>query len=319
MNYIGTDVPSFFKELKTLEEFDLHAAVDGLEEVELKADIFDQELFESKLRRLAYGYKARYGDLLQYDVEEEIERFKGYRTELAKYAIDGLSFMHSAQTSGMNIIIEGANAVMLDLSMGSYPYVTSSNTTISGIIAGLNLNPKNITETIGVVKAYTTRVGAGAFKTEDLGQLTIFATELVKRSKSRGENGEPRQVEDVAVADLVVVKHGHMVNYYTALNLTKLDVLDSFETIKIAIAYKDKNTGQNQELESYPADHNVLDTAEVVYHEMPGWKKPTTKARTFYDLPKAARDYVQYIEDFVGVKVKWIGTGPDRDDMITRA
>ncbi|CAG9992660.1 unnamed protein product [Clonostachys byssicola] len=211
---------------------------------------------------------------------------------------------------------------MLDLSMGSYPYVTSSNTTISGIIAGLNLNPKNITETIGVVKAYTTRVGAGAFKTEDLGQigrLTIFVTELAKRSKSKGENGERRQVEDVVVADLVVVKHGHMVNYYTALNLTKLDVLDSFETIKIAIAYKDKNTGQNQELESYPADHNVLDTAEVVYHEMPGWKKPTTKARTFYDLPKAARDYVQYIEDFVGVKVKWIGTGPDRDDMITRA
>ncbi|VUC34689.1 unnamed protein product [Clonostachys rosea] len=328
--------PSFFKELKTLDEFDLHAAVDGLEEVELKAncdvngpsysdqrsgiriaDIFDQELFESKLRRLAYGYKARYGDLLQYDVEEEIERFKGYRTELAKYAIDGLSFMHSAQTSGMNIIIEGANAVMLDLSMGSYPYVTSSNTTIAGIIAGLNLNPKNITETIGVVKAYTTRVGAGAFKTEDLGQLTIVVTELVKRSKSRAENGERQQVEDVAVADLVVVKHGHMVNYYTALNLTKLDVLDSFETIKIAIAYKDKNTGQ--ELESYPADHNVLDTAEVVYHEMPGWKKPTTSARTFYDLPKAARDYVQYIEDFVGVKIKWIGTGPDREDMITRA
>uniref|UniRef100_A0A8H7NF32 Adenylosuccinate synthetase n=1 Tax=Bionectria ochroleuca TaxID=29856 RepID=A0A8H7NF32_BIOOC len=359
MNYIGTDVsfhvPSFFKELKTLEEkglpnvydrilvsdrahvnFDLHAAVDGLEEVELKerkigttgrgiislpllklpgiriADIFDQELFESKLRRLAYGYKARYGDLLQYDVEEEIERFKGYRTELAKYAIDGLSFMHSAQTSGMNIIIEGANAVMLDLSMGSYPYVTSSNTTISGIIAGLNLNPKNITETIGVVKAYTTRVGAGAFKTEDLGQV---GETLQEQGREWGTSTGRRR--RCGWLDLVVVKHGHMVNYYTALNLTKLDVLDSFETIKIAIAYKDKNTGQ--ELESYPADHNVLDTAEVVYHEMPGWQKPTTKARTFYDLPKAARDYVQYIEDFIGVKVKWIGTGPDRDDMITRA
>uniref|UniRef100_A0A0B7K074 Adenylosuccinate synthetase n=1 Tax=Bionectria ochroleuca TaxID=29856 RepID=A0A0B7K074_BIOOC len=363
MNYIGTDVsfhvPSFFKELKTLEEkglpnvydrilvsdrahvnFDLHAAVDGLEEVELKvncdvngpsystkaarsgiriADIFDQELFESKLRRLAYGYKARYGDLLQYDVEEEIERFKGYRTELAKYAIDGLSFMHSAQTSGMNIIIEGANAVMLDLSMGSYPYVTSSNTTISGIIAGLNLNPKNITETIGVVKAYTTRVGAGAFKTEDLGQV---GETLQEQGREWGTSTGRRRrcgcwLLLTNFIDLVVVKHGHMVNYYTALNLTKLDVLDSFETIKIAIAYKDKNTGQ--ELESYPADHNVLDTAEVVYHEMPGWQKPTTKARTFYDLPKAARDYVQYIEDFIGVKVKWIGTGPDRDDMITRA
>ncbi|KAI1843346.1 hypothetical protein JX266_010520 [Neoarthrinium moseri] len=355
MNFIGSDVtfhvPSFFSELKQLDEkglpnvydrilvsdrvhinFDLHAAVDGLEEVELGAnfllngpsystkaarsgvrlaDVFDQELFEAKLRRLAHGYKARYGDLLKYDVEEEIERFRGYRSELAKYAIDGLSFMHSAQTSNMNVIIEGANAVMLDLSMGSYPYVTSSNTTISGIIAGLTLNPKNITETIGVVKAYTTRVGAGAFKTEDLEE---YWSE--RNSRRLAGNGEHPQAEDVAAADLVVVKHGHMVNYYTALNLTKLDVLDSFETVKIAIAYKDKSTGK--ELDSYPADHNILDNAEVVYHEMPGWNKPTTNARTYYDLPKQARDYVEYIENFIGVKVKWIGTGPDREAMIVR-
>ncbi|KHN94579.1 Adenylosuccinate synthetase [Metarhizium album ARSEF 1941] len=366
-NFIGSDVsfhvPSFFSELKQLDEkglsdvysrifvsdrahinFDLHAAVDGLEEIELGAqdrhhwprdykstlfmplttqanftvngpsystkaarsgirlaDVFDQELFEAKLRRLAYGYKARYGDLLKYDVDEEIKRFRGYRTELAKYAIDGLSFMHSAQTSDMNMIIEGANvralisqeAVMLDISMGSYPYVTSSNTTISGIIAGLTLNPKNITETIGVVKAWSER-----------------------SSRRLAANGEHPQAEDVAVADLVVVKHGHMINYYTSLNLTKLDVLDSFETIKVAIAYKDKSTGK--ELDCYPADHNTLDNAEVVYHEMPGWKKPTTSARTYYDLPKQARDYVEYIEKFVGVKIKWIGTGPDREDMITR-
>ncbi|KAL6697530.1 P-loop containing nucleoside triphosphate hydrolase protein [Trichoderma pleuroticola] len=344
MNFIGSDVPSFFSELKQLEEkglpnvydrilvsdrvhinFDLHAAVDGLEEIELGAnitvngpsysrsgirlaDVFDQELFESKLRRLAHGYKARYGDLLKYDVEEEIERFRGYRAELAKYAVDGLSFMYSA------------SAVMLDLSMGSYPYVTSSNTAISGIIAGLTLNPKNITETIGVVKALdaddldTTRVGAGAFKTEDLeeycypittqlwnrSRLTRCATGLEQNSKRWAENGERPQAENVAVADLVVVKHGHMVNYYTALNLTKLDVLDSFETIKIAIAYKDKRTGQ--ELDYYPADHNILDDAEVVYHEMPGWNKPTTNARTYDELPKQAQDYIEYIEKFIGVK-----------------
>ncbi|KAL7783480.1 Adenylosuccinate synthetase [Trichoderma afarasin] len=355
MNFIGSDVPSFFSELKQLEEkglpnvydrilvsdrvhinFDLHAAVDGLEEIELGerkigttgrgiitnitvngpsysrsgirlADVFDQELFESKLRRLAHGYKARYGDLLKYDVEEEIERFRGYRTELAKYAIDGLSFMYSAQTSNMNIIIEGANAVMLDLSMGSYPYVTSSNTAISGIIAGLTLNPKAITETIGVVKAYTTRVGAGAFKTEDLEEV---GTKLQEVGREWGTStGRKRRY-------LVVVKHGHMVNYYTALNLTKLDVLDSFETIKIAIAYKDKSTGQ--ELDYYPADHNILDNAEVVYHEMPGWNKPTTNARAYDELPKEARDYIEYIEKFIGVKVKWIGTGPDREAMITR-
>ncbi|UKZ51303.1 hypothetical protein TrVGV298_005061 [Trichoderma virens] len=378
MNFIGSDVvfhvPSFFSELKQLDEkglpnvydrilvsdrvhinFDLHAAVDGLEEIELGAnftvngpsystkaarsgirlaDMFDQELFEAKLRRLAHGYKARYGDLLKYDVEEEIERFRGYRTELAKYAVDGLTFMYSAQTSNSNIIIEGANvralnsrqfalvtsyhvnrrsvygwslgvhgqvvylswyqqAVMLDISMGSYPYVTSSNTTISGIIAGLNLNPKGITETIGVVKAW-----------------------LERNSRRLAENGEHPPAEDVAVADLVVVKHGHMINYYTALNLTKLDVLDTFETIKIAIAYKDKSTGK--ELDFYPADHNILDNAEVVYHEMPGWKKSTINARTYSDLPKEAQDYVEYIEKFVGVKVKWIGTGPDREAMIAR-
>ncbi|QYT04439.1 Adenylosuccinate synthetase [Trichoderma simmonsii] len=360
MNFIGSDVvfhvPSFFSELKQLEEkglpnvydrilvsdrvhinFDLHAAVDGLEEIELGerkigttgrgigpsystkaarsgirlADVFDQELFESKLRRLAHGYKARYGDLLKYDVEEEIERFRGYRTELAKYAIDGLSFMYSAQTSNMNIIIEGANAVMLDLSMGSYPYVTSSNTAISGIIAGLTLNPKAITETIGVVKAYTTRVGAGAFKTEDIEEV---GTKLQEVGREWGTStGRKRRC---GWLDLVVVKHGHMVNYYTALNLTKLDVLDSFETIKIAIAYKDKSTGQ--ELDYYPADHNILDNAEVVYHEMPGWNKPTTNARTYADLPKEAQDYIEYIEKFIGVKVKWIGTGPDREAMITR-
>ncbi|KAI1188764.1 Adenylosuccinate synthetase [Nemania serpens] len=345
MNFIGSDVPSFFSELKQLDEkglpnvydrilvsdrvhinFDLHAAVDGLEEIELGerkigttgrgiiirlADVFDQELFETKLRRLAHGYKARYGDLLKYDVEEEIERFRGYRTELAKYAIDGLSFMYSAQTSNMNVIIEGANAVMLDVSMGSYPYVTSSNTTISGIIAGLTLNPKNITETIGVVKAYTTRVGAGAFKTEDLGEV---GTKLQEVGREWGTSTGRRR--RCGWLDLVVVKHGHMINYYTSLNLTKLDVLDSFETIKIAIAYKDKSTGK--ELESYPAAHNILDDAEVVYHEMPGWKQSTINAKTYDSLPQQARDYVEYIEKFVGVRIKWIGTGPDREAMITR-
>jgi len=115
--------------------------------------------------------------------------------------------------------------------------------------------------------------------------------------------------------DLVVVKYSNSINYYTSLNLTKLDVLDTFETIKIAIAYK----VNGQELDSYPADLKILEQAEVVYHEMPGWQTPTTNAKTYYDLPKRARDYVEYIEKFVGVKIKYIGTGPDREAMIQRA
>ncbi|RGP80813.1 adenylosuccinate synthetase [Fusarium longipes] len=350
LNFIGSGVvfhvPSFFSEMAALIEKGLpsvedrllvsdrvhiilqqHIAVDGLEEKELggigptysKAaaregvrlvDVFNKELFDSKLRRLEAGYRKRFGDLFEYDVEEEIARFDEYRPKLAKYAVDGVSFMKAAQEDNKNIIVEGANALMLDIKYGSYPFVTSSNTTIGGIIGGLTLNPKNITETIGVVKAYTTRVGQGAFKTEDTGEI---GTKLQEIGREWGTSTGRRR--RCGWLDLVVVRYSASINYYSALNLTKLDVLDTFETIKIAIAYK----VDGEELDHYPADLDLLERAEVVYHEMPGWQKPTTGAKTYYDLPKQAREYIEYIEKFVGVKVKWIGTGPDREAMIMRA
>lgn len=349
-------IPSFFKELEELErkglsnvhdrifisdrvhiDLDLHVAVDGLEELELGdrkvgttgrgigpcystkaarsgirlAEVFNEQVFEQKLRRLASGFKKRYGDLLKYDVEEELARFKGYRPKLAKYTVDAIAFMKQAQEKNMKILCEGANALMLDLDWGSYPYVTSSSTGIGGMVTGLALDIRKIGEVIGVVKAYTTRVGSGAFKTEDLGEI---GNELQQRGREWGTStGRTRRC---GWLDLVVVKYTTDVNHYTALNLTKLDVLDTFRTIKIAIAYKDPETGE--ELESYPASLDILDRAEVVYHEMPGWNTPTTNAKTFEDLPKEAQDYILYIEKFVGVKIKWIGTGPDRDAMITR-
>ncbi|KAL9569635.1 hypothetical protein ACKAV7_006265 [Fusarium commune] len=359
MNFIGSGVvfhvPSFFSELKELEKnltavhdrilvsdrvnvlLDLHIAVDGLEEEELgdaaigttrrgigpcyqtsrartgikMTDVFHPEVFEQKLRRLADGFQKRFGELLEYDIEAELARFDEYRQTLSKYVVDGVAFMRSAQESNMKIVIEGANALMLDVDYGSYPFVTSSSTTLAGIIGGLALNPKNITETVGVVKAYTTRVGAGAFKTEDTEEI---GTKLQEIGREWGTSTGRRR--RCGWLDLVVVKYSNSINYYDSLNLTKLDVLDTFETIKIAIAYKI----DGEELDSYPADLDILNRAEVVYHEMPGWQKPTTNARTYYDLPRAARDYVeQYIEKFVGVKIKYIGTGPDREAMIQRA
>lgn len=247
-------------------------------------DVFNPELFEEKCRKLADGYRKRFGDLFEYDIEEELTRFKEYRPMLEKYAVDGVTFMQSAQEKNMNIIVEGANALMLDVNYGSYPFVTSSNTTLGGIITGLTLNPKNITETIGVVKAYTTRVGQGAFKTEDLEEV---GTKLQEVGREWGTSTGRRR--RCGWLDLVVVKYSASINYYSALNLTKLDVLDDFDTIKVAIAYK----VDGEELSHYPADLDLLARAEVVYHEMPGWKKPTTNARTFYDLPKQARDYVE--------------------------
>ncbi|RKK68492.1 Adenylosuccinate synthetase [Fusarium oxysporum] len=323
---------------------DLHIAVDGLEEEELgdaaigttrrgigpcyqtsrartgikMTDVFHPEVFEQKLRRLADGFQKRFGELLEYDIEAELARFDEYRQTLSKYVVDGVAFMRSAQESNMKIVIEGANALMLDVDYGSYPFVTSSSTTLAGIIGGLALNPKNITETVGVVKAYTTRVGAGAFKTEDTEEI---GTKLQEIGREWGTStGRRRRCgwlgrHNLKTLNLVVVKYSNSINYYDSLNLTKLDVLDTFETIKIAIAYKI----DGEELDSYPADLEILNRAEVVYHEMPGWQKPTTNARTYYDLPRAARDYVEYIEKFVGVKIKYIGTGPDREAMIQRA
>lgn len=191
-------MPSFFKELADIEakgikdardriyvsdrchiNFDLHAAVDGLEEVELGAnavgttkrgigpcysskaarsgirlaEMFNVGVFERKLRQLAAGYKKRYGDLLQYDVEEEIARFKQYRLALADHIVDAVVFMNDAQERQANILVEGSQALMLDIDYGTYPYVTSSNTCLGGLVSGLGLKRRNIKEVIGVVKA----------------------------------------------------------------------------------------------------------------------------------------------------------------------
>ncbi|OTA57461.1 Adenylosuccinate synthetase [Hypoxylon sp. EC38] len=360
MNLIGSavvfHVPSFFKELTDIEakgvkdirnrilvsdrchiNFDLHAAVDGLEEVELGAnavgttkrgigpcystkaarsgvrlaEMFNEEHFERKLRQLAAGYKKRYGDLLKYDVEEEITRFKKYRVELANYVIDAVAFMQDAQERQAKILVEGSQALMLDIDYGTYPYVTSSNTCLGGIVAGLGLKRRNIEEVVGVVKAYTTRVGSGSFPTEDTGDVGSRLQQL------GGEIGvSTGRKRRCGWLDLVVLRYSCAVNDYDSLNLSKLDVLSSFDKIKIAIAYKDPETGE--ELPSFPADHSLLERVEPVYHEMPGWNTGIAQVREWSALPKEARDYVEYIENFVHCKVKWIGTGPDRNDMIYR-
>ncbi|ROT37684.1 adenylosuccinate synthetase [Sodiomyces alkalinus F11] len=328
-------------------DLDLHVAVDGLEEVELGAskigttcrgigpsystkaarsgirlsEVFNAELFEAKIRRLASSFQKRYGDLLKYDVEEEIARFNEYRPKLAKYTVDAVAFIKQAQDKNMKILVEGANALMLDIDYGTYPYVTSSNTGLGGIFTGLAINPTKIDEIIGVVKAYTTRVGGGPFVTEDTEEA---GTKLQEIGREWGvSTGRKRRCGCTSIlyfvsAQMIVmlIIHLQAINHYTALNLTKLDVLDTFPTIKVAVAYKDPDTGE--EIPSFPADLSQLERVEVVYQELPGWNQPTAKIQTFMDLPVQARDYVHFIENFVGVKIKWIGTGPDREDMIYR-
>ncbi|KAF1956750.1 Adenylosuccinate synthetase [Byssothecium circinans] len=357
INLIGSGcvvhVPSFFRELEELAKkglktedrifisdrasvvFDLHQLVDGLEEVELgtgligttkkgigptyssktarnglrMCDLFDEDVFEPSLRRLALGYQKRFGDLLKYNVEDEIAKFKELIPKLSEYVIDEIPLLASAKERNAKILVEGANALMLDVTYGTFPFVTSSDTGLGGGITGLSLGWRSVKESIGVVKAYTTRVGSGPFPTEQL-------NEIGEKLQSVGHEvgvttGRKRRC---GWLDLVVIKHSHAVNDYTAINLTKLDVLDDFDELKVATSYSYEGTP----LDSFPASRSKLAGVEVHYETLPGWKKPTTGAKTFYDLPLQARKYVEFIEKFVGVKVRWIGVGPARDHMISR-
>jgi adenylosuccinate synthase len=316
---------------------DLHQRVDGLEERELSgekigttgkgigptystkmtrsgiriADIFDAALFETKIRRLANGFKKRYGDLLEYDVEPEIEAFKTYREIMAPFVIDQIPFLQSVKDSGANILVEGANAIMLDIDHGTYPYVTSSNTGLGGILTGLTLGWRSLRDVIGVVKAYTTRVGGGPFPTE---QLNPIGEKLQDVGREWGvTTGRKRRT---GWFDAVVVAYSHQVNDYTALNLTKLDVLDDFDELKVAVAYK----YEGETLASFPASLEILEKVEVVYETLPGWKSSTSGATKWEQLPENAQKYIEFIETFLGhgLKIKYIGTGPDREHMIVR-
>ncbi|TGJ78417.1 hypothetical protein E0Z10_g10343 [Xylaria hypoxylon] len=329
---------------------DLYAAVDGLEEVELgerkigttgrgigpsyrtKAarsgirvhEIFDQESFEAKLRKLADGYRKQFTDVLEYDVEDEIQRFREYRPKLAEFCVDAVHLVQNMQNHNAQFLVEGANALMLDIDYGTYPYVTSSNTGLGGVFTGLAVHPKKIDQIIGVVKAYslwakTTHVGEGIFKTEDHGEV---GTKL--QTIGREWDASAGRRRRCGWIDLIVLKYSTAVNHYTCFNLSKLDVLDEFSVVKLAVAYRDPETGEV--LENFPADLGILERCEVVYHELEGWQKPTTHIKTFSnranirkgDLPKQAQAYVQLIEKHCGVPIAWIGTGPNREDMITR-
>ncbi|KAL8278168.1 hypothetical protein RQP46_009341 [Phenoliferia psychrophenolica] len=346
-------VPAFFEELDNLTKkglncegrlllsdrahlvFDFHQIVDGLKEVELggssigttkkgigpayssKASrsglrvhhLFDEELFATKFRTLVEGRFKRYGHF-EYDTEGEIKRYKELAARLKPYVVDGPTFLHRAVADKKRILIEGANALMLDMDFGTYPFVTSSPTGIGGVCTGLGLPPRAIGDVIGVVKAYTTRVGSGPFPTEQLNDVGVHLQEVGQEWGVT--TGRRRRC---GWLDLVVLKYSNLINGYTALNLTKLDILDDLPTLKIATAYHI----DGKPLDSFfPADLEVLAKVEVQYVELPGWKTSIAEITKYEDLPENCRKYVEFIEDFVGVKVGWIGVGPGREAMIVK-
>jgi len=314
--------------------FDFHQIVDGLKEVELggssigttrkgigpaysgKASrsglrvhhLFDHETFAAKFRKLVEGRFKRYGHF-EYDTEGEIQRYKELAERLRPYVIDSVVYIHQAISSGKRVLVEGANALMLDLDFGTYPFVTSSSTAIGGVCTGLGIPPKMIGQAIGVVKAYTTRVGGGPFPTEQLNDIGVHLQEVGREYGTT--TGRRRRC---GWLDLVVLKHSHMINGYDSFNLTKLDVLDKLPEIKVAIKY----LVDGKELAGFPADLELLAKVEVEYVTLSGWESSIEKVTSYDGLPENCRKYVEFVEDVMKVPVKWIGVGPGRESMVTK-
>jgi adenylosuccinate synthase len=214
-----------------------------------------------------------------------------------------------AMKAGQSILFEGAQGTLLDIDHGTYPYVTSSNASIGGVCTGLGVGPRAIGGVLGVVKAYTTRVGEGPLPTELTG-------EMGHRLRDSGNEygavtGRPRRC---GWYDAVAARYGVRINGLDALALTKLDVLDSLERIEICTAYR---TGSRTLME-FPSEIAQLAACEPVYESMPGWSTPTKGVRRFADLPENARRYVARLEEITGVPAAIVSTGSDRQDTIVR-
>lgn len=267
----------------------------------------DYNHFSEKFRNLVDQYRRIFPDL-EVDIEGELAKYKELREKVRPMVRETVSYLHGLlQSRNKTILVEGAQSTILDIDFGLYPYVTSSNCSVGGVCTGLGIPPHVIGDVFGVVKAYLTRVGAGGFPTElknELGKL------LLDRGHEYGvTTGRPRRC---GWLDLVMLSYSNMINGFTALAVTKLDILDVFDEVKIGVAYN----LDGKKVETFPASDDDLLRIEVEYVTLPGWKTSTEGIRKWEDLPPNAQNYINVIKKYLGVPVRWIGIGKDRDSMI---
>src|SRR5205823_3048248 len=223
---------------------------------------------------------------------------------------DTVDLVHRALDAGQHVLFEGAQATFLDLDQGTYPFVTSSNPCAGGACTGAGVGPRDIQRIIGIAKAYVTRVGAGPFPTElfdEQGEL------LVERGHEFGTNTGRRR--RTGWFDAVMLRHAVRLNSLTEVAVTKMDVLDPFDTLKVCVAYEADGT----RYEYVPYHQSVLHKVKPVYEELPGWKTELSKVTRPGDLPQAARDYIAFLEAQAGVPVSYVGVGPGREQTVRLA
>ena len=272
-------------------------------------DARDPERFAQLIRERATVENKLIGEAGggELDIDEMVERFGALGARLVPYLADTISLLHNALAADAHILLEGAQATFLDLDHGTYPYVTSSNPTAGGASVGSGLGPRDLGRIVGITKAYTTRVGAGPFVTElfdDDGKM------LAEVGREFGTvTGRARRC---GWLDCVMLRHAVRLNSLTELSLTKLDILDGFDTIKICIGYLHNGVP----VTDYPDQFDVLETIEPVYEELPGWNTAINEMRDPGQLPDAAKRFIEVVEREVGIPVNVVGVGAERDDYL---
>jgi adenylosuccinate synthase len=273
-------------------------------------DLFDRSILEQKLEGALNDKNqvlTKVFNRKNMSVAEILEEYLAYAEILRPYVADTSLLLDKALKAGKTVLLEGSQGTLLDVDHGTYPFVTSSNPTAGGACTGSGIGPKAITRVIGIVKAYTTRVGSGPFPTELLDEdgdnLRTIGHEY---GTTTGRNRR------CGWYDAPIARYAVRINGLTDFFLTKLDVLTGWEKIPVCVAY-DVDGTRHDEL---PASQTDFHHAKPIYEYLPGWKEDISKARSLSDLPKNAQDYVKYLEEISGAPMSAIGVGPGRDETI---
>ena len=250
---------------------------------------------------------TQYFKVAAIDYQKTLDDALSMAERIRPLVCDTIDLVHTARKNNHNILFEGAQGSLLDIDHGTYPFVTSSNTTAGGTATGSGFGPLYLDYVLGITKAYTTRVGSGPFPTElfdDVGEMLFIKGQEIGASTGRSRR--------CGWFDAAAVKFAIRINSVSGICLTKLDVLDGLDTVKVCVGYKGNNTSSMDCLTSFDS----YNTLEPVYEELPGWKESTYGIRTLEKLPLNARKYISYIENKIDAPVDIISTGPDRDETI---
>ena len=273
-------------------------------------DLLDETNFEIKVRKNIEDVNLTLTKIYDHSplvVDDILDEFSTYKDIVTNHVADASLLIANAIKNKKTILFEGAQGTLLDIDHGTYPFVTSSNTSSGNAAIGSGVGPKNIDRIVGVTKAYISRVGSGPFLTEQKNEIGDF---LIEKGAEFGVvTGRRRRC---GWLDLISLKYSVRVNSLTELFITKLDVLSGLEELKLCVGYKDND----EVITDYPFDQNVLNSAEPVYETFDGWTDDISTVKSFEDLPNNAQSYIKAIEAFIEVPITFISVGPERTENI---